>query len=147
MHKMFHTLIHIESTLSSDECLHEDVDDPYSSLLFMNAPSESTCMPNISYVNCLLDLQLGSTNSHLAFIYCGSNLLIIFVFLEWRVPLFVKLKSQTSMSTSSNFKRSVWQRVVFDPFFFSFYWHVSQPPSLACTIHWMGVYLLHTNAL
>jgi hypothetical protein len=55
-----------ESTLSSDECFDEDVDDPYSSLLSMNAPSESTCMPNISDVKFLLDLQLGSTDSHLA---------------------------------------------------------------------------------
>jgi hypothetical protein len=55
-----------ESTLSSDECFDEDVDDPYSSLLSMNAPSESTCMPNISDVKFLLDLRLGSTDSHLA---------------------------------------------------------------------------------
>ena len=82
-----------ESTLSLDECLDEDVDDPYSSLLTMNAPSESTCMPNISYVKCLLDLRLGSTDSHLAFISCGNNLLTIFVFLERIVDLLVKLKS------------------------------------------------------
>jgi hypothetical protein len=85
--------IPLEFALSSDECFDEDVDDPYSSLLSMNAPSESTCMPNISDVKCLLDLRLGSTDSHLAFIYCGNNLLIIFVVFERRVPLFVKLKS------------------------------------------------------
>jgi hypothetical protein len=82
-----------ESTLSSDECLDEDVDDPYSSLLSMNGPSESTCMPNILDVKCLLDLRLGYADSHLAFISCGNNLLIIYVVLEQRVHLFVKLKS------------------------------------------------------
>jgi hypothetical protein len=71
-----------KSTLSSDELLDEDVDDPYSSLLSMNTPSESTCMPNISYVKILLDLRIGSTNSHLAFISCGNNLLIIYIVLE-----------------------------------------------------------------
>jgi hypothetical protein len=76
-----------ESTLSSNECLDEDVDDPYSSLLSMNVPYDSTCMPNISDVKCLLDLQLGSIDSHLAFISCGSNLLIISVVLERRVSL------------------------------------------------------------
>jgi hypothetical protein len=48
--------IPLESTLCSDECLDEYVDGPYSSLLSMDAPSESTCMPNIPYVKCLLDL-------------------------------------------------------------------------------------------
>jgi hypothetical protein len=90
MHKMFHTLIQIDSwflkyhqsTLSLDECLDEDVDDPYSSLLSMNSPSKSTCMHNISDVKCLLDLRLGSTNSHIAFISCGINLLLISIVLE-----------------------------------------------------------------
>jgi hypothetical protein len=68
-----------ESKLSSDECLDEDVDDP--------------CIPNISDVKCILDLRLGSTDSHLSFISCGNNLLIIFVVLKQRVPLFIKLKS------------------------------------------------------
>ena len=45
-----------ESTFSADEGLDEDVDDPYSSLLSMGAPSESTSMPIISIVIFLLDL-------------------------------------------------------------------------------------------
>ena len=71
-----------EYTLSSDECFDDDVDDPYSSLLSMNAPSESTCMANISDVKFLLDLRLGSRDSHLEFISCGNNLLIIYDVLE-----------------------------------------------------------------
>jgi hypothetical protein len=82
-----------KSILSLDECFDEDVDNPYSSLLSMNAPFDSTCMPNILDVKCLLDIRLGSTDSHLAFISCESNLLIIYVVLERRVPLFFKLKS------------------------------------------------------
>ena len=39
-----------KSTFSADEGLDEDVDDPYSSLLSMGAPSESTSMPIISDV-------------------------------------------------------------------------------------------------
>ena len=50
-----------ESTLSSNERLDEDVDDPYSSLLSMSAPSKFAYMPNISYVKSLFDLRLGST--------------------------------------------------------------------------------------
>jgi hypothetical protein len=85
--------IPLESTLSSYECLDEYVDDPYSYLLLMNAPIESTGMPNILDGKFLLDLRVGSTDSHLAFTSCGNNLLIIFVFLERSVPLFFKLKS------------------------------------------------------
>ena len=46
----------LESTFFADEGLDEDVDDPYSPLLSMGAPSESTSMPIISDVIFLLDL-------------------------------------------------------------------------------------------
>src|SRR5713101_3295600 len=85
-----------ESTFSADEGLDEDVDDPYSSLLSMGAPSESTSMPIISDVIFLQDLWLGLTDSHLANSGCGSNLLIISIVLEWRVSFFVNLKISTS---------------------------------------------------
>ena len=55
-----------KSTFHADEGLEEDVDDPYSSLLSMSAPSESTFMPIISNAMFLLDLRLGLANSHLA---------------------------------------------------------------------------------
>ena len=64
-----------ESTLSADEGVDEDVDDPYSSLLSMGAPSESTSMPIISDVIFLRDLRLGLVDSHLATSSFGSNLL------------------------------------------------------------------------
>ena len=58
-----------ESTFFADEGLYGDVDDPYSSLLSMGAPSESTSMPIISVVIFLLKLGLGLEDSHVAKVY------------------------------------------------------------------------------
>ena len=59
-----------KSTFSADEGLDEDVDDPYSSLLSMGRPFESTSMPIISAIIFLLNLPLGLANSHLTTFFC-----------------------------------------------------------------------------
>ena len=82
----------LESTFSVDEGLDEDVDYPYSSLLSMGSPSESTSMLIISAVIFLLDLQLGLAHCHVATVSCANKLLRIYVFLEQRAPFFVNWK-------------------------------------------------------
>ena len=54
-----------KSTFSIDKGLEEDVDDPYSSILSMGRPFESTSMPIIPSIIFLLDLPLGLVDSHL----------------------------------------------------------------------------------
>ena len=83
----------LESTFFLDEVLGEDVDDPYSYLLSMGAPSESTSIPITSNVIFLRDIRLGLANSHLATSSFGSNFLIMSIVLERRVSLFVNFKS------------------------------------------------------